>query len=253
MNLKLQQVAAQTRRMSRKKEYLEDIDENQTGSDISAFINLEVPVQEKTDIRTACRAVESTKDNNLVSNKVCASPVMDVNEESGSQEKEIIPIQATENCNMMVSKTDNPQPKCVSSTETLDFKLSEQPSISSVPLALQGESEIETRTASELDRFVLVPNRGPENYKSDGAVTDETQNGVPIVIDSKQISTGVSEDLHAEAFEMMVLGMGSSSEDTVLQHITEYRSPLEHFHSKRQGFVLEVGTTQVTACVLRVS
>jgi hypothetical protein len=33
-----------------------------------------------------------------------------------------------------------------------------------------------------------------------------------------------------------------SSKETVVEHLADYRSPLEHFHSKRQGIELEFGT-----------
>jgi hypothetical protein len=231
--------------MSKKKEYLEESDEN------PAFSNFQIPVQDKAANRTACSAFESTKDNTPISDKVCASPAMDVNVESGSQKKsEIIPNQSAENTTLLVSTSDISQPKYMSS-DSLGFKLLEQSFRSSAPSSLSSESEIDSRTASKLDNYVSVPSESKKIFESDGVLTQKGQDGVSAVIDIKQISTCVSEDLCSEASEMVVMGMGSNSKETVLQHITEYRSPLEHFHSKRQGIVLKVGTTQVIACVLR--
>lgn len=244
MNLKLQQVAAQTRRMSKKKEYLEDNDRN------PAFNDFQIPVQDKTAVRATHNTLESTKDSTIISNRVCASSSVDVTIRSGSQKSKIIPNQSTENATVLVSKSDVSQPKYVSS-DPLSFKLLEQSSRSSAPLSLSAVSETDGSTASEADNYVSVPSKSKKGFESVGVLTGKGQRGVSTVIDIKQISTGVSEDVCSEASEMMVMGMGSSSKDIVLQHITEYRSPLEHFHSKRQGIVLKVGTTQVIACISR--
>jgi hypothetical protein len=239
MNLKLQQVASQTRRISKKKDYSEDNDE------IPAYSNFQIPVQDNTEIRTASSALDSTKDNTQIYNKVCASPVVDVNAESDSQKNEVIPFQFTENTTALVSKTDLSQPECTSS-DSQGFKLSEQPFMSLAPLSLSAESGIGDGTAS-----VTVPIKIQKDVESDGVLTEKGQDGVSAVIDMKQICSGVSEEMCSEAPEVMVMGMGSSSKEAVPPHIVEYRSPLEHFHSERQGIVHKVGTSQVIACVSR--
>jgi hypothetical protein len=292
MNLKLQQVASQTRRISKKKDYSEDNDE------IPAFGNFQIPVQDNTEIRTASSALDSTKDNTQIYNKVCASPVVDVNAESDSQKNEVVPVQFTENTTALVSKTDLSQPECTSS-DRQGFKLSEQPFMSVAPLSLSAESGICDGTASESDNCVVVPIKIQKDAESDGVLTEKGQDGVSVpikiqkdvesdsvltekgqdgvsvpieiqkdvesdgvltendqdgvsaVIDMKQICTGVSEEMCSEAPEVMVMGMGSSSKEAVPPHIVEYRSPLEHFHSERQGIVHKVGTSQVIACVSR--
>ncbi|XP_021920167.1 uncharacterized protein LOC110830068 isoform X2 [Zootermopsis nevadensis] len=228
MNLKLQQVGAQTRQMSKKKEYLEDSDENQ------AIINFQMPVQDKTTVRKACIAYEGTEDNTQISNTVCASPALDVNEESGLQKIKIVPSQSTENSTMLVTKSDISQPKYMSCSDTLGFKLLEQPFAFSVPSS-SAESKIDGSAASKSDKYVSVPSKS----ESDCVLTEKDQNGVSTMSDVKEISTGVSEDLRSEATEIMVMGMSSSSKETVLQHIAKYRSPLEHLHSKRQGIILQ--------------
>jgi len=158
MNLKLQQLAAQTRRLSRRKECSEDGDGSPSGSDVTALTCLQIPGQDKAEIRTACSVVEGSKDTSISYN-VCASPTMAENAES-----------------------------------------------------------------------VIIP-------KDSETETWKDQDSVPAVTDVKQASMAVSEGL-----EMMELGMDCSSKETVVEHVAEYRSPLEHFHSKRQGIELEVGT-----------
>jgi hypothetical protein len=215
MNRKLQQVAAQTRRMSRKKDNSEDSDENPYGSDVPSFLNLQVAVQDKTEMRTACIAVDSSEDNSAICNKVHASSTMDVNTESISQENEIMLIQSTENTSMLVSSSDISQIKSTNSSEMLDCKISELSSKSSVQSLL---SEVnETSTASKLDSRVQVEGH-----------TAEAERSHPVMTDIERMSTDVPE-----ASDMMVMGVGSYSKETVSQHLSEYRSPLEHFHSKR--------------------
>lgn len=220
MNLKLQQVAAQTRRLSRKKECLEDGDGNPSGSDVTAFTCLQIPGQDKAEIRTACSVAEGSKDT-LISYNACPSPTMAENAES-----DIIPTSCAEDADALVSKTDISQPKYTSSSEILKFSLSQQSSISSTPLSLSTENI----AASKSDRCVQV---------SEGSATEtgKDRDSVPAVTDFKPASMAVSEGL-----EMMVLGMDCSSKETIVEHVAEYRSPLEHFHSKRQGIELEVGT-----------
>jgi hypothetical protein len=213
MNRKLQQVAAQTRRMSRKKENSEDSDDNAYGSDMSSFLTLQVPVQDKTELRTACIAVESSEDNCIA----CCSSTMDVNTESISQENEIMFIQSTENASMLVSKSDISQIKSTNSSEMLDCKLSELPLKSSVQSPLSEVSEASTSTASKLDSRVQVEGDNMEAERSHPAVTDVERMGTDVL----------------EASDMKMMGIVSNSKETVLRHLSEYRSPLEHFHSKR--------------------
>lgn len=218
MNRKLQQVATQTRRMSRRKENSEDSDENPCGSDVPAFLNLQVPVHDKPEMRTACFAVENSEDNSLICDKVCASRTMDVNTKSVSQENEIMPIQSTENASMFFSNSDISQIKPTNSSDALQCKLSELPSKSSVHSPLSAVSETSTSTASKLDSHVQVEGN-----------SEEADSSLPAVTDIERMDTDVSE-----ASGVMVMAMGSSSsKETVSQHITEYRSPLDHFYSKR--------------------
>lgn len=217
MNLKLQQVAAQTRRLSRRKECSGDGDGSPSGSDVTALTCLQIPGQDKAEIRTACSVVEGSKDT-LISYNVCASPTMAENAES-----DIIPIPCTEDAD---SKTDISQSKYTSSSEILGFSLSQQSFISSTPLSFSTENV----AASKSDRCVQVS-------KDSETETWKEQDSVPAVTDVKQASMAVSEGL-----EMMELGVDCSSKETVVEHVAEYRSPLEHFHSKRQGIELEVGT-----------
>jgi hypothetical protein len=219
MNHKLQQVAAQTRRMSRKKENSEDSDENPYGSDVPSFLTVQVPVQDKTEMRTACIAVESSEDNSLTCNKACASATMDVTAESISQENEIMLIHSCENASMLVSSSDISQIKSADSSEVLDCKISELSCKSLVQLPLSQACEASTSTASNLDSPVRVESDSVEAERSHPAVTDIER---------------MDTDVSSEASDMMVLGMGSSPKEMVAQHIAEYRSPLEHFHTKRQ-------------------
>lgn len=219
MNLKLQQVAAQTRRMSRKKDCA-DNDENPSGNDVAAFTCVQMPGQDKAELRTACSVVESSKDA-LTSCKACASHTMAVNAES-----EIVPVRCSEDADALVAKTDISRPKCTSYSEMLVFKLSQQSPMSSAPLSLSTEN----MTASESDRYMLLS-------KDSEAEAGKDEDSVLTVTDINEASVGVIEGL-----QMVVLGMDCTSKETVVEHITEYRSPLEHFHSKRQGIELEVGT-----------
>jgi len=217
MNLKLQQVAAQTRRLSRRKECSEDGDGSPSGSDVTALTCLQIPGQDRAEIRTACSVVEGCKDT-LISYNVCASPTMAENAESG-----IIPIPCTEGADALVSKTEISQSKYTSSSQILGFSLSQQSFISSTPLSFSTENI----AASKSDKCV-------EASKDSETETGNDQGSVPAVAEA---SMAVSEGL-----EMMELGVDCSSKETVVEHIAEYRSPLEHFHSKRQGIELEIGT-----------
>lgn len=220
MNLKLQQVAAQTRRLSRKKECSEDGDGSPSGSDVTPLTCLQIPGQDKAEIRTACSVAEGSKDT-LMSYNVCASPTLAENAEG-----DIIPIPRTEGADALITKTDISQSKCTSSSQILGFSSSQQSFISSTLLSFSTENV----AASESDRRVQVS----EDSETE---TWKDQYSVPAVIDVKQASVAVSEGL-----EMMELGVDCSSKETVVEHVAEYRSPLEHFHSKRQGIELEVGT-----------
>ena len=220
MNLKLQQVAAQTRRLSRRKECSEDGDGCPSGSDDTALTCLQIPGQDKAEVKTACSVVEGSKDN-VISCNVCASPTMAENAES-----DIIPIPCPEGADALVSKTDISQSKYTSSSQILGFSLPKQSFISSTPLSFSAENV----AALKSDRCVQVS-------KDSETGTWKDQDSVPAVTDVKQASMAVSEGL-----EMMELGVDCSSKETVVEHIAEYRSPLEHFHSKRQGIALEVGT-----------
>lgn len=213
MNRKLQQVAAQTRRMSRKKENSEDSDENPYGSDIPSFLNLQVPVQDTTELRTACIAVESSEDNS----KACSSSTMDVNTESISQENEIMLIQLTENASMSVSNSDISQIKSTNSSEMLDCKLSEPSSRSSIQSPVSEVSETNTSAASKLDGHVQVEGDNVEAERSQPAVTDVERMGTDVL----------------GASDVKMTGIVSSSKEMVLRHLSEYRSPLEHLNSKR--------------------
>jgi hypothetical protein len=215
MNRKLQQVAAQTRRMSRKKDSSEDSDQNPYGSDVPSFLNLQVPVQDKTEMRTACIAVDSSEDNSIIYNKVHASSTMGESTETISQENELMIIQSNENASMLVSSSDVLQIKSTDSSEMLDCKLSELSSKSSVQSLLNELSE--TSTTSKLDSRVQVEDH-----------TAEAERSRPAVTDIEQMVTDVPE-----ASDMKVMGVGNCSKETVSQHLPEYRSPLEHFHSKR--------------------
>jgi hypothetical protein len=211
MNRKLQQVAAQTRRMSRRKDNTEDSDENPCGSDMPSFLSLQVPVHDKPEMRTACLAVESSKDDSTNCNKVCASRTMDVNTESVSQENEMMPIQCTKNASMLVCSSDISQIKSTNSSDTLHCKLSELSCKSSLQQPLSAVSETITSTASKLDSHVRVNGDSEEAECSQRMGTD-----VP------------------DSSDVMVMAMGSSSsKETLSQHITEYRSPLDHFYCKR--------------------
>lgn len=207
MNRKLQQVAAQTRRMSRKKENLDDSDETRCGSDMPSFLNLQVPVQDKIELRTACIAVESSEDNS----KACSSSTMDVNAESISL------IQSTENASMLISSSDISQSKSTNSSETLDCKLTELSSKSSVQSPLSEMSEIGTSTASKLDSYVQVEGDDVEVERSQPAVTDVERMGTDVL----------------GASDTKMVGIVGKSKETVLLHLSEYRSPLEHLHSER--------------------
>ena len=220
MKLKLQQVAAQTRRLSRRKECSEDGDGSPSGSDVTALTCLQTPGQDKAEIRTACSVVEGSNDT-LISYNVCASPTMAENAES-----DVIPIPCTEGADALVSKTDISQSKKTSSSQILGFSLSQQSFITSTHLSFSTENV----AASKPDRCVQVS-------KDSETETWKDQDSVPAVTDVKQAIMAVSEDL-----EMMELGVDGSSKGTAVEHVAEYRSPLEHFHSKRQGIELEVGT-----------
>jgi hypothetical protein len=208
MNRKLQQVAAQTRRMSRKKENSEDSEDNPYGSDMPSFLNLQVPVQDKTELRTACIAVESSEDNS----KACSSSAMDVNAESISEENVIMLTQSTEIASMLVSSSDISQMKSTNSSEMVDCKLSELSSKSSVQSPLSEVSETSMSTASKLDSHVQV----------------EAERSQPDVTYVERMGTDV-----LEVSDVKVVGMVSNSKETVSRHLSEYRSPLEHLHSKR--------------------
>jgi hypothetical protein len=220
MNLKLQQVAAQTRRLSRKKECLEDGNGSPSGSDVTGLTCLQIPEQDKAEIRTTCSVDGGSKDT-LISYNVCASPTMAENAES-----DLIPTPCTEDADVLVAKTDISPSRYTSSSGTLEFSLSQQSSISSTPLSLSSVNI----AASKSDRCAQVS-------KDSETETAKDQDSVPAVTDVKQASMAVSED-----FKMVELGVDCSYKETVVEHIAEYRSPLEHFQSKRQGIQLEVGT-----------
>jgi hypothetical protein len=219
MNLKLQQIAAQARRLSRKKECSEDGDGSPSGSDVSALTCLQIG-QDKAEIRTECSVGEGSKDT-PIPYIVCASPAMAENAES-----DIIPVPCTEGADALVSKTDISQSKYTNSSQILGFSLSQQSFISSTPVSYSAENV----AASKLDRFIQVS-------KDSETETLNDRDSVPAVTDVKKASMAVSEGL-----EMMELGVDCSSKETVVEHVADYRSPLEHFHSKRQGIELEVGT-----------
>jgi hypothetical protein len=214
MNRKLQQVAAQTRRMSRKKENSgEDSDDNPNGSDMPPFLNLQVPLQDKTELSTACIAVESSEDNS----KACSSSAMDVNAESILQENEIMLNQSTKNATMLVSSSDILQTKSTNSSETVDCKSSEPSSKSSVQLTFSEVSETSISTASKLDSRVQVEGGDAEAERSHRAVADVERMGTDVL----------------EVFDVKVMGTVSNSKETASRHLSEYRSPLEYFRSKR--------------------
>ncbi|PNF27149.1 hypothetical protein B7P43_G08554 [Cryptotermes secundus] len=207
MNRKLQQVAAQTRRMSRKKEHSDNSDENRCGSDMPSFLTLQVPVQDKKELRTACIAVESSEDNS----KACSSSTMDVNAESISL------IQSTENGSMLFSNSHISQSKSANSSDTLDCKLTELPSKPSVQSPLSEMSETGTSVAAKLDSCVQVESDDVEVDRSQPAVTDVERMGTDVL----------------GASDMKMVGIVGNSKETVLRHLSEYRSPLEHLYSER--------------------
>ena len=221
MNLKLQQVAAQTRRLSRRKECSEDVDGSPSGSDVTPLTCLRILGQDKAEIRTACSVVEGSKDT-LIPYNVCASSAL-----AETAESDVIPIPCTEGTDALVSKTDVSQSKFTSSSRILGFSLSQQSSIPSTPSSFSAENV----ATSKSDRCVQVSENSETEIWKD-------QDSVPAVTDVKQASMAVSEGL-----EIMELGVDCSSKETVVEHVAEYRSPLEYFRSKRQGIELEVGTT----------
>jgi hypothetical protein len=220
MNLKLQHVAAQTRWLSRRKECSENGDGSPSGSDVTALTCLQIAGQDKVEIRTECSVVEGSKDA-LIPYNVCASPTMAKNAEI-----DIIPVPYTEGADALVSKTDISQSKYTNSSQILGFSLSQQSFVSSTPLSYSAENV----AASKSDRCIQVS-------KDSETETWKDQDSVPAVTDVKKASMAVSEGL-----EVMELGVDCSSKETVVEHVADYRSPLEHFHSKRQGIELEVGT-----------
>jgi hypothetical protein len=203
--------------MSRKKGSSEDNDENLSGTDILSFLN--VPLQHKTEMRTVSTAVESSEYNSTIYNNECASATVDVSAENMPQENEMKLIQSTEDTNMLVSSSDISQNKPTDSPETLDSKLSVLPSESFEQSPLSSVLETSANMASNSDIHVRVEGDSEEAERSQPAETDIEQ----------QMDTDVPE---ASDIVVMALG-GSSSKETASQHITEYRSPLDHFYSER--------------------
>ncbi|XP_069677741.1 serine-rich adhesin for platelets-like [Periplaneta americana] len=218
MNRKLQQVYAQTQRMSKKRDENEENEENATGSDVSEFINLQVSVQDNAISKT----VDIANLNTSLPSSMCVF----------SKSEDNVDVERTDNSVVASTSTSVSNSECVTSDKTADSELLNQ-SVSSTeisaPSSVNMESERNVCETHE-SNSVSVSNEGPTLPDSGSLDTEKCQDSAFSWSSIKRISTGRSEDYYSEGCELKVLGRTSNSRSTMPQCITEYRSPLEHMH-----------------------
>ncbi|KAJ9596979.1 hypothetical protein L9F63_012009 [Diploptera punctata] len=196
MNDKLQQVANQTKRISKKKDNSESSEKNVTPHKIVSV------VQSKTIKKVPYNLGNGTKHKNT--NKVNTSTLI-------HKKSTHIPKRTFER--NVISKSESENENTEDTSKNGDIKSSDiSSSCESIPSKLAKMSE----------DFLPVPSVTLETDESDSSSV-------------KRISSGEIEETNLHKDELMAVGVNNEMQETIPSRLMEYESPLEHIKRQEIG------------------